>query len=197
VVERAAARAQLSAAVASMADGYLTDVGDRGSRLSGGERQRLALTRAHVQMEPTAEPTAEFPAAAQPGAQWGGVDERGEGSARSAQPDADGAAAAAPGGAERALVLLCDEPTSALDVLTEAAVLAELRACSERLCTLLVTHRLATCVHADEIIVLSGGTVAERGTHAELVHRPGGEYARMWRTQQMDDRRTDGELDRE
>ena len=78
--------------------------------------------------------------------------------------------------------LVCDEPTSALDVLTEAAILAELRASSHALCTLLVTHRLASCVYADEIVVLKQGHVAERGTHDALLSA-GGEYARMWRTQ--------------
>jgi len=82
--------------------------------------------------------------------------------------------------------LLCDEPTSALDVLTEARILQELCTLAPNVCTLLVTHRLASCVQADEILVLADGRICERGSHAELLHKAGGEYARMWKTQTED-----------
>jgi len=55
-----------------------------------------------------------------------------------------------------------------------------------QVCTLLVTHRLASCVQADEILVLADGRICERGSHAELLHKAGGEYARMWKTQTED-----------
>jgi ABC-type multidrug transport system fused ATPase/permease subunit len=46
----------------------------------------------------------------------------------------------------------------------------------------MVTHRLASAQQADEIVVIAGGRVAERGTHAELLVRSG-HYAALWRAQ--------------
>ena len=47
---------------------------------------------------------------------------------------------------------------------------------------LIIAHRLSTIVEADQILVLSGGTVVEHGTHAELIEKDG-KYASMWRKQ--------------
>jgi ATP-binding cassette subfamily B protein len=48
--------------------------------------------------------------------------------------------------------------------------------------TIVIAHRLSTVVHADQIVVLDNGLVAERGTHAELL-RKNGLYADMWARQ--------------
>src|SRR5690606_28443779 len=48
--------------------------------------------------------------------------------------------------------------------------------------TLMIAHRLSTVIGANEIIVLKNGTIAERGTHRELLER-GGLYAEMWNRQ--------------
>ena len=48
--------------------------------------------------------------------------------------------------------------------------------------TIVIAHRLSTVVHADQIVVLEAGQVAERGTHAELL-RKRGLYAEMWARQ--------------
>jgi ATP-binding cassette subfamily B protein len=75
-------------------------------------------------------------------------------------------------------VLVLDEATSALDTATERAVQAALDEARRGRTTITIAHRLSTVRHADRIVVLDGGRVAESGTHAELVAR-GGRYASL------------------
>ena len=72
-------------------------------------------------------------------------------------------------------LLLLDEATSALDNASEKLVQSTLDHLQERggMTTLSVSHRLSTVRNADAIFVVSGGVVAEAGTHAELVERAG------------------------
>ncbi len=87
-------------------------------------------------------------------------------------------------------ILVLDEATSALDSRTEASIQQVLREMAQRRTTIIVAHRLSTVVDADQIIVLDGGRVAERGTHGALLARDG-LYAQMWARQAIE-RETDG-----
>ncbi|WP_267381845.1 MULTISPECIES: ABC transporter ATP-binding protein/permease [unclassified Sphingomonas] len=79
-------------------------------------------------------------------------------------------------------ILILDEATSALDSRTEADILDTLRRIERGRTTIVIAHRLSTVVHADQIVVLDAGRIAERGSHAELLRR-GGLYAEMWARQ--------------
>jgi ATP-binding cassette subfamily B protein len=80
-------------------------------------------------------------------------------------------------------ILVFDEATSALDTHTEREIQTNLREVSTGRTTLIIAHRLSTVVHADEIIVLDGGEIVERGAHDALLAQ-GGAYAAMWARQQ-------------
>jgi ATP-binding cassette subfamily B protein len=75
-------------------------------------------------------------------------------------------------------VLVLDEATSSLDTQTEQAVQEELDQLSRGRTTITIAHRLSTVRDADQILVLDGGRVVERGTHEQLVER-GGRYAAL------------------
>ena len=79
-------------------------------------------------------------------------------------------------------ILILDEATSALDSRTEAAILDTLNEIERGRTTIVIAHRLSTVVHADQIVVLDAGRIAERGTHADLLRR-NGLYAEMWTRQ--------------
>ncbi|MCG7204189.1 thiol reductant ABC exporter subunit CydD [Streptomyces arenae] len=66
-------------------------------------------------------------------------------------------------------VLVLDEPAEHLDLPTADALTADLLAATEGRTTLLITHRLAGLAAVDEVIVLDGGRVVQRGPYAELV----------------------------
>jgi ABC-type transport system involved in Fe-S cluster assembly fused permease/ATPase subunit len=84
-------------------------------------------------------------------------------------------------------ILILDEATSALDSRTEDEIQATLAKISERRTTLIIAHRLSTITHADEIIVLNEGRIAERGSHRQLLVKRG-LYSDMWKRQAEDQR---------
>jgi thiol reductant ABC exporter CydC subunit len=80
-------------------------------------------------------------------------------------------------------VMVLDEPGEHLDTATADAIVADVLDAASGRAVLLITHRLAGLHAADEVIVLDGGRVVQRGTHDELAARPG-VYADMWRREQ-------------
>jgi subfamily B ATP-binding cassette protein MsbA len=115
------------------ADGYQTNIGDRGAKLSGGQRQRLSIARAVLK-------NPEF--------------------------------------------LILDEATSALDTESEQLVQQALTRMLQGRTSVVIAHRLSTIQHADKIIVVNEGGIAEQGTHDELISR-GGIYAKLIEMQSL------------
>jgi ATP-binding cassette subfamily B protein/subfamily B ATP-binding cassette protein MsbA len=79
-------------------------------------------------------------------------------------------------------LLILDEATSALDSPSEARILEAVERFSKGRTVLTVAHRLSSVQHADQIVVLDGGRVVERGRHGELLGL-GGRYAGLWNRQ--------------
>ncbi len=66
-------------------------------------------------------------------------------------------------------ILILDDATSSVDATTEAAIKGGLREVMEGRTTFIIAHRLSTVSLADEVIVMDGGRIVDRGTHAELL----------------------------
>lgn len=83
---------------------------------------------------------------------------------------------------EDASIIILDEPTSALDSESESYIQKALHDLHGKKTLIVIAHRLATVVQADQLLVIEGGLVAERGTHAELVGH-NGPYHRLFESQ--------------
>jgi ATP-binding cassette, subfamily B, multidrug efflux pump len=83
-------------------------------------------------------------------------------------------------------ILVLDDAMSAVDTYTEEEILRRLRGVMQARTSLIVSHRVSTVRHADQIVVLAGGRVVERGRHDELVER-GGPYADLYRKQLLEE----------
>jgi subfamily B ATP-binding cassette protein MsbA len=83
---------------------------------------------------------------------------------------------------KNAPVLILDEATSALDTESERHVQAALDTLMQGRTTLVIAHRLSTIERADRIVVLANGSIAEIGTHQELLARSG-VYAKLYQMQ--------------
>ncbi|TQS32001.1 hypothetical protein Golomagni_07700, partial [Golovinomyces magnicellulatus] len=81
-------------------------------------------------------------------------------------------------------ILLLDEATSALDATSEAVVQSALNNAAKQRTTIVIAHRLSTIRHADNIVVMSKGSVVEQGTHDELI-ASNGHYARLVEAQKI------------
>jgi len=73
-------------------------------------------------------------------------------------------------------ILILDEATSALDLESEALIQDSLERLAHDRTTLIVAHRLSTITHADQILVIDHGKLAERGTHNDLMKQQGVYY---------------------
>lgn len=81
-----------------------------------------------------------------------------------------------------AAVKIFDEPTASLDPISERDVYEQFEKISKGATTIFISHRLACCVNADQILLLDQGTIAEQGTHQELMDK-NGKYAEMFESQ--------------
>lgn len=118
--------------IATLPQGYDTEIEERGANLSGGQRQRIAIARALA------------------------TDPR---------------------------ILIFDEATSALDYESERIIQDNMRQIVQGRTVVIIAHRLAAVRGCHRIIALDRGRIVEEGTHAELLRREGGVYARLWALQ--------------
>ncbi len=81
-------------------------------------------------------------------------------------------------------VLIFDEATSALDYESEAIIQRNMAAICKGRTVIIIAHRLSAVRHAHRIVAMERGRIVEAGPHDELVQRPKGLYAYLWRMQQ-------------
>ena len=79
-------------------------------------------------------------------------------------------------------IAILDEPSSALDPIVEYRLNRSMLENAENQAVILISHRLSTTKDADMIFLLEHGSIAESGTHSQLLEN-NGRYAQMWRVQ--------------
>ena len=89
--------------------------------------------------------------------------------------------------AKKPEIIILDDSLSAVDTKTEESILTHLKETLKNTTSILIAHRISTIKHADQIIVLEDGIIAERGKHDELVAL-GGLYADMYNKQLLEEK---------
>ena len=79
-------------------------------------------------------------------------------------------------------IIVFDDSTAAIDAATEQRIRAALQEVTADRATIIISHRLNSLMHANEILFLEGGRIVERGTHAELLEQ-GGKYRDLYELQ--------------
>lgn len=79
-------------------------------------------------------------------------------------------------------ILILDDALSAVDTITERQILKNIQIVRKGKTSIIIAHRISAVIDADEIIVLYGGKILERGTHLELVEK-GGLYYDIYTSQ--------------
>ena len=85
-------------------------------------------------------------------------------------------------------LMIFDDCLSAVDTETEESILRNLKRIIEKRTSLIISHRVSSVKHADEILVLENGRIIEKGSHDELLEQ-GGYYKRMYEQQLIEDAR--------
>jgi ATP-binding cassette subfamily B protein len=76
-------------------------------------------------------------------------------------------------------IIVFDDSTASVDAATEQSIRTALRDLTRDRATIIISHRLSSLMHADEILFIDHGRIIERGSHAEL-HRAGGRYKELF-----------------
>lgn len=93
-------------------------------------------------------------------------------------------------------ILILDDALSSVDTHTEEEILTRLRGVMQTRTAILISHRISTVRHADQIVVLDDGRIVERGTHDELLQL-GGLYADLYQKQLLEQELEEVEVDPE
>ena len=80
-------------------------------------------------------------------------------------------------------VLILDEPTASLDAKAEAEIYRQFRTVSKGKLSLFISHRLASCMFCDKVMVIEDGRIIQYGSHEELMAEKDGKYAKMFEVQ--------------
>jgi len=84
-------------------------------------------------------------------------------------------------------ILILDEATSSVDTETEATIQYAIEKLIDKRTSIIIAHRLSTIRHADQILVMENGKIAEIGTHSELLQNVDGKYKELYELQFSDE----------
>lgn len=89
--------------------------------------------------------------------------------------------------------IILDEPTAALDPVSEYEIYTKFNSIVGTRTAIYISHRLSSCRFCDEITMMENGRIVQRGSHMELVGKPGA-YQKLWSAQAEYYRGSAGEL---